>query len=358
MSKRFLHTLRPLYSHENPLGLPRKGAPPNIPRAQRGLPQKRSIRNVKHVVAVSSAKGGVGKSTIAANLALSFARIGHTTGILDTDIFGPSIPTLFNLSDLPEPPRLTSSNQLIPVTNYGVQTMSMGYLLPNSNAEESAVVWRGLMVMKALQQLLHEVAWGSVTSGNDGGGGGRAGDGGSGAARQSRELDVLVLDLPPGTGDTQLTIAQQVVLSGALLVSTPQSLALSDTLKGLGMFRKTNVDVLGIVRNMAGFACPKCGEVTPVFDSGRNRTKQARDGENAAAAAQDENDSQSDDGGSLEAKARKHNLDILADIPLDPSICSDADQGRPTVVADPEGARAVAFMQLAREVGGRIGLAS
>ena len=220
--------------------------------------------------------------------------------------------------------------------------MSMGYLLPKSNPEESAVVWRGLMVMKALQQLLHEVAWGSGSSGDDAS---TADGAGTGA---TRELDVLVLDLPPGTGDTQLTIAQQVVLSGALLVSTPQTLALSDTLKGLGMFRKTSVDILGIVRNMAGFACPKCGEVTPVFDAPRKGGSRGGDGGDDGAA----------DGGSLEAKARKHNLDVLADIPLDPGICSDADQGRPTVVADPEGARAVAFMRLAEEVGRRIGLNS
>lgn len=148
---------------------------------QRGLPQQRRIQDVNKVIAVSSAKGGVGKSTIAANLALSFARQGLRSGILDTDIFGPSIPTLFNLSG---EPRLSSNNQLLPLSNYGVKTMSMGYLV----GEDAPVVWRGLMVMKALQQLLHEVEWGG--------------------------LDILVLDLPPGTGDTQLTIAQQIKLDG------------------------------------------------------------------------------------------------------------------------------------------------
>ncbi|KAL8719702.1 MAG: hypothetical protein Q9181_008034, partial [Wetmoreana brouardii] len=146
---------------------------------QRGLPQKRPLRDVRKTVAVSSAKGGVGKSTIAVNLALAFARQGHRTGILDTDIFGPSIPTLFNLSG---EPRLSEQNRLLPLSNYGVKSMSMGYLV----GEKAPVVWRGLMVMKALQQLLWEVEWGG--------------------------LDILVMDLPPGTGDTQLTITQQVVL--------------------------------------------------------------------------------------------------------------------------------------------------
>jgi ATP-binding protein involved in chromosome partitioning len=154
---------------------------------QRGLPQQRKIQDVKKVIAVSSAKGGVGKSTIAVNLALSFARHGYRSGLLDTDIFGPSVPTLLNLAG---EPRLSSNNQLIPLSNYGVKSMSMGYLVP----ESSPVVWRGLMVMKALQQLLHEVEWGG--------------------------LDILVLDLPPGTGDIQLSITQQIKLDGKLGVGS------------------------------------------------------------------------------------------------------------------------------------------
>lgn len=152
---------------------------------QRGLPTKRSLPTVRKTIAVSSAKGGVGKSTIAVNLALAFARLGHRTGILDTDIFGPSIPTLLSLNG--QEPRLSGKNQLLPVVNYGVKSMSMGYLV----GEDKPVVWRGLMVMKALQQLLWEVEWGG--------------------------LDVLVMDLPPGTGDTQLTITQQVVMDGQSL---------------------------------------------------------------------------------------------------------------------------------------------
>ncbi|KAF3194490.1 hypothetical protein TWF225_007025 [Orbilia oligospora] len=209
MYRRAFHTARQLW-HENPLGLPRSGAPPQIPRMQRGLPQKQKIKNVNKVIAVSSAKGGVGKSTVAVNLALGLSSLGRRTGILDTDIFGPSIPRLLNLSG---EPRLSEKNQLIPLSNYGLQSMSMGYLVD----PENAVVWRGLMVMKALQQLLHEVEW--------------------------SELDVLVLDLPPGTGDTQLTITQQVELDGAVIISTPQDIALIDAIKGIDMFSKVKVPV-------------------------------------------------------------------------------------------------------------------
>ncbi|KHO01655.1 Cobyrinic acid a,c-diamide synthase [Metarhizium album ARSEF 1941] len=174
---RLLRSSHTLY-HENPLGLPQSGTPPTWGKR----PQRRKITGVDKVIAVSSAKGGVGKSTVAANLSLAFARLGLRAGILDTDIFGPSIPTLFDLSG---EPRLSKYNQLLPLTNYGVKTMSMGYLV----GENAPVVWRGPMVMKAIQQLLHQVDWGG--------------------------LDILVLDLPPGTGDTQLTITQQVILDGS-----------------------------------------------------------------------------------------------------------------------------------------------
>ncbi|KAL1596887.1 Iron-sulfur protein [Nothophoma quercina] len=249
LKPRLFSTLRCL-QHENPLGLPRSGAPPQLPRMQRGLPQRRSIKDVKKIIAVSSAKGGVGKSTIAVNLALSFARRGYKAGILDTDIFGPSIPTLLNLSG---EPRLSANNQLIPLSNYGLKSMSMGYLIP----ESSPVAWRGLMVMKALQQLLHEVEWGG--------------------------LDILVLDMPPGTGDVQLTITQQLNLDGAVIVSTPQDLSLKDAVKGVELFRKVHVKLLGLVSE-------------------------------------------------------------------------NAEGGKPTVVAEPEGEKAAAFLDIAQEVESAIGL--
>ncbi|KAI9682402.1 MAG: hypothetical protein M1817_000456 [Caeruleum heppii] len=288
---------------------------------QRGLPQKRSIRNVRKVIAVTSAKGGVGKSTIAGvvsfknerttarpinqdvypvNLALAFARQGHRSGILDTDIFGPSIPTLLNLSG---EPRLSSNNQLLPLTNYGLKSMSMGYLV----GDDAPVVWRGLMVMKALQQLLHEVDWGG--------------------------LDVLVLDFPPGTGDTQLTITQQVKLDGAIIVSTPQDIALKDAVKGINMLRKVDVPILGMLRNMSLFVCPACAHETPIF--GANHT--------------------SGSGGVTQACA-DHDIPFLGDIPLHPQICQDADEGRPTVVAEPESVRAGVFEDVARRVGEMVGL--
>ncbi|CAK7264423.1 hypothetical protein SEPCBS119000_000991 [Sporothrix epigloea] len=264
---------------------------------KRRLPDRTPIKGVGKVVIVSSAKGGVGKSTVAANLSLAFARQGHRTGILDTDIFGPSIPTLFNLSG---EPRLSSNNQLIPMSNYGVKTMSMGYLVP----EGQVVAWRGLMVSRALSQLLREVDW----------------DG----------LDVLVLDLPPGTGDTQLSIAQQVVVDGAIVVTTPHTLAVQDAVRGINLFRKANVPLLGVVQNMSVFCCPNCQTETHIFGKA--------DGVQAACA--------------------KLDVPLLADIPLHMFIGDDAHRGKPTVVSEPNSGRAAAFLKLAKDVGDQIGLRS
>ncbi|OLL23453.1 Iron-sulfur protein IND1 [Neolecta irregularis DAH-3] len=280
--------------HENPLGLPRSDAPPVIPRMQRGLPQKRSIPGVGKVIAVSSAKGGVGKSTIAGKLYFihPVALQGRKVGILDTDIFGPSIPKLFNLSGEP-----SLDNRLIPLQNYGVESMSMGFLV----GEEAPVVWRGLMVMKALQQLLHEVEWGA--------------------------LDLLILDLPPGTGDTQLTITQQILLDGAVIVSTPQDIALIDAVKGINMFKKVNVPLLGIIQNMSIFVCPKCNHETSIFGcDGARRT------------------------------AEKHGIEHLGDIPLHQSICAQADLGKPTVISEPDGIYAQIFREIAKRICNKIGL--
>ncbi|KAI1747704.1 P-loop containing nucleoside triphosphate hydrolase protein [Xylaria castorea] len=288
---RLFQSIRHL-QHENPLGLPRTGS---IPRMQRGLPERRKIKDVAKVVAVSSAKGGVGKSTVAANLSLAFARMGYRAGILDTDIFGPSIPTLFNLSG---EPRLSSNNQLLPLSNYGVKTMSMGYLV----GEDAPVVWRGLMVMKALQQLLHEVEWGV--------------------------LDVLVLDLPPGTGDTQLTVTQQIVLDGSVIVTTPHTLAVKDAVKGINMFKKVNVPLLGLVQNMSLFCCPHCHHDTAVFGSSER----------------------------VKGLCHDYSIDLLGDIPLHQNVGDDGQRGKPTVVAEPESDRAKAFMDIARQVGTKIGL--
>jgi len=244
------------------------------------------------VICVSSAKGGVGKSTLAANLAISLARQGRRVGLLDADLFGPSVPRLLGLQQQQhaEPPRVSSRGLLLPFVNHGVKSMSMGYLV----AAEAPVVWRGLMVMKALQQLLFDVDWGG--------------------------LDVLVLDLPPGTGDTQLTVTQQVVLDGAIVVSTPQDIALIDAVKGINMFRKVDVPILGMVQNMSVFTCPNCQHSTHIFGS-----------EGVAR------------------ECRKHGIELLGDIPLDASICSDADLGKPTVAAR-EGPLTDAYNAIAKKV--------
>ncbi|KAH0529434.1 hypothetical protein TsFJ059_004181 [Trichoderma semiorbis] len=277
--------------HENPLGLPRSGTPPSWPKR----PQKRKIAGVDKVIAVSSAKGGVGKSTVAANLSLAFARLGYRAGILDTDIFGPSIPTLFDLSG---EPRLSNNNQLVPLTNYGVKTMSMGYLV----GESAPVVWRGPMVMKAIQQLLHEVDWGG--------------------------LDILVLDLPPGTGDTQLTITQQIILDGSVIITTPHTLATKDAVKGINMFKTVGVNILGVVQNMSLFNCPHCHQDTHVFGSNKK----------------------------VEKLCQEHGIDFLRDIPLHPNIGDDGERGKPTVVSEPSSERAAAFLDIARAICPKIDL--
>ncbi|KAL7792317.1 P-loop containing nucleoside triphosphate hydrolase protein [Trichoderma afarasin] len=277
--------------HENPLGLPRSGTPPSWPKR----PQKRKIAGVNKVIAVSSAKGGVGKSTVAANLSLAFARLGYRAGILDTDIFGPSIPTLFDLSG---EPRLSNNNQLVPLTNYGVKTMSMGYLV----GESAPVVWRGPMVMKAIQQLLHEVDWGG--------------------------LDILVLDLPPGTGDTQLTITQQIILDGSVIITTPHTLATKDAVKGINMFKTVGVNILGVVQNMSLFNCPHCHQDTHVFGSNKKVGK----------------------------LCQEHGIDFLRDIPLHPNIGDDGERGKPTVVSEPSSERASAFLDIARAICPKIDL--
>ncbi len=242
---------------------------------------------VEHVVAVASGKGGVGKSTIAANLAVRLAQLGLRTGLLDADIYGPSLPLMFGLSGRPQ----VRGQQMIPFFKFGTKLMSLGFLVEL----DTPVIWRGPMVMKALEQMLGQVEWGS--------------------------LDYLIVDLPPGTGDAQLTLTQKVPLSGAVIVTTPQDVALIDARKGLAMFRKVNVPVLGIVENMAGFVCPHCGEVTDVFKRG---------------------------GG--ERTADVLGCPFLGRIPLDPAIVQGGDAGEPIVVAQPDGVHAEAFRQVSEAV--------
>ncbi|CAO3620694.1 unnamed protein product [Cunninghamella blakesleeana] len=255
---------------------------------QRGLPQKSPIKGVKKVIVVSSGKGGVGKSTTAVNLALATSQ-KHRVGILDADIFGPSIPLLMNLKG--EPNLTEKGDQLIPLTNYGVQCMSMGFLID----KEAPVVWRGLMVMKALQQLIHQVAWDN--------------------------LDYLFVDMPPGTGDVQLTLSQQVVIDGAIIVSTPQDIALTDAIKGTNMFKKVNVPILGMVQNMSLFICPNCHHESHIF---------GHDG--------------------AQQMAKKLDIPFLGEVPLHADICHLSDAGQPIVISQPDSPFASHYRSIAQKV--------
>ncbi|MHB8884966.1 MAG: Mrp/NBP35 family ATP-binding protein [Methylovirgula sp.] len=253
------------------------------------LPQTNAIPGIKQIIAVASGKGGVGKSTTACNLALGLSRLGLKIGLLDADLFGPSVPRLFGLNAKPE--LAADGNSLAPLEKFGVKIMSIGFL-----AEEgAAIVWRGPMVMSALTQLLREVAWG--------------------------ELDVLVVDMPPGTGDAQLTMAQTVPLAGTVIVSTPQDLALIDARRGVAMFQQVRIPLLGIVENMSYFLCPHCGTRSDIFAHGGARQESERLG-----------------------------VPFLGEIPLDMAIRETSDDGRPVVVSAPESAHAAAYMAIAERV--------
>ncbi|MEM9302131.1 MAG: iron-sulfur cluster carrier protein ApbC, partial [Pseudomonadota bacterium] len=249
------------------------------------------IPGVKNVLAVASGKGGVGKSTTTANVALALAAEGAKVGILDADIYGPSIPRMMGLSGRPD----IEGEAILPKVSHGVQTMSIGYLIE----EDTPMVWRGPMVTQALQQLLNETRW--------------------------DDLDYLVIDLPPGTGDIQLTLSQRVPVSGALIVTTPQDIALLDARKGLKMFEKVGVPVLGIVENMSTHVCSNCGHEEPIFGTG---------------------------GG--EQMAADYGVDLLGQIPLDIQIRMQADGGIPTVAAAPESNLAEAYLSVARQAAARL----
>lgn len=260
----------------------------------RGLPKQKPIPGVKHVLVVASGKGGVGKSTTAVNLALGIAASDHVkaVGLLDADVYGPSIPRMMNLKGNPE---VSDRNLMIPLVNYGIRCMSMGFLVE----ETAPIVWRGLMVMSAIERLLRQVEWG--------------------------ELDYLVIDMPPGTGDVQLSISQNIPISGAVIVSTPQDIALLDARRGAEMFQKVNVPVLGLVQNMSVFRCPKCNHETHIFGT---------DGARHLAATM--------------------GLDILGDIPLHINIRETCDLGKPVVVSDPESSEAKAYVGIAQQIISRI----
>ena len=258
-----------------------KPAPAPAPAAPAVLP------GVKSVIAVASGKGGVGKSTVAVNLAVALAQNGLKTGLMDADVHGPSLPRMLGLKAKPE----VRDGQMLPLHAWGLACMSIGFLVE----EETAMVWRGPMVMGAINQLLTQVAWG--------------------------ELDVLVIDMPPGTGDTQLTIAQKANLAGAIIVSTPQDIALIDARRGIKMFEQVNVPVLGIIENMSYFACPHCGEHSNIFGHG-------------GAAAQ----------------AQRTHAPFLGEIPLQIAIRETSDAGTPITAAAPMGEAALAFHAIAAKI--------
>ncbi|MDQ6975192.1 MAG: Mrp/NBP35 family ATP-binding protein [Mariprofundaceae bacterium] len=253
-----------------------------------------SIDHIDAIIAIASGKGGVGKSTTAVNLAVALAQSGKKIGLLDADIHGPSIPRMLGLAD--QKPRIDSgSKKIYPLLAHGIQCMSMGFLVP----ESEAMVWRGPMVAGALSQLLSDVTWG--------------------------ELDVLVVDMPPGTGDAQLTLSQKVNLAGAIMVTTPQDIALLDCQKGVQMFRKVHVPILGMVENMGQFICPHCGGESAIFSQG------------GAARL-----------------ASTCQTEVLAKIPLDMSIREHGDNGTPIVAASPSCPQAISYINLAHEVMSRL----
>ncbi len=273
---------------------PRQGVPPvsshRPPHSPAGSPMARQaeIPGIAAVIAVASGKGGVGKSTTALNLALALRTLGLRVGLLDADIYGPSVPRLTGIHEKPE---LNDERKMIPIERFGLAIMSIGFLVE----EDTAMIWRGPMVMSAITQMLRDVAWGA--------------------------LDVLVVDMPPGTGDAQLTLAQNVPLKGAIIISTPQDLSLIDARRGLAMFKKVNVPVLGIVENMSYFQCPHCGTRSDMFGHGGARHEAERLG-----------------------------VPFLGEIPLHIAIRETSDAGKPVVVSEPDGPHAAIYRGIAAQV--------
>ena len=264
------------------------GKPPLDHGGAPSEPTPALMPGVASIVAVASGKGGVGKSTTAVNLALGLAAGGHKTGLLDADIYGPSMPRMMGITGQPSS---SDGTTLDAMENYGVKVMSMGFLVE----EDTPMIWRGPMVQSALEQMMRDVSWG--------------------------ELDIMVVDMPPGTGDIQLTLAQKVPLTGAVIISTPQDIALMDARKGLNMFRKVGVPVLGLIENMSYFTCPKCGERSEIFSHGGAKVEADRLG-----------------------------IDFLGEIPLDIIIRETSDGGRPIVVSEPESEHALTYRAIADKV--------
>jgi len=267
----------------------------NVPGAENASPagaKDNLIPGVKYTIAISSGKGGVGKSTVAVNLAVALVKQGAKVGLMDADMYGPNIPMMMGIRKPPE----QKDGKLLPAESHGVKLISMGFFVP----EETPLTWRGPMIHTAIQQFFRDVDWG--------------------------DLDYLLVDLPPGTGDAQLSISQLVPLSGAVIVTTPQEVALHDSRKGLVMFQKVNVPILGIIENMSYYICGKCGERTEIFSYG---------------------------GG--ERAAEKLGIPFLGRIPIDPAIRAGGDVGMPIVVADPASAQTKAFIEIASALATQLG---
>lgn len=267
-------------------------APQPAPQAK---PAERPLLpQVKSIIAVASGKGGVGKSTTSTNLALALAGMGLKVGLFDADIYGPSMPRMLGISGQPQSP---DGETLLPMENHGIKCMSIGFLV----REEDPIIWRGPMVMGALNQLLRDVEWG--------------------------ELDIMVIDMPPGTGDTQLSISQNLPLTGAVIVSTPQDIALLDARKGLNMFRKVDVPVLGLIENMSYYVCPKCGDEAHIFGHG-----------------------------GAKAEAARLSAEFLGEVPLDIAIRETSDAGTPIVTSQPDSPHAKAYQAIAAKVWDKVQL--
>ena len=275
------HGVQPVAAHRPPQSK-------TSPNSASPMAKQAEIPGISAVIAVASGKGGVGKSTTALNLALGLRDLGLRVGLLDADIYGPSVP---RLTGIREKPKLDDNKKMIPIVRFGLAIMSIGFLVE----EETAMIWRGPMVMSAITQMLRDVAWGT--------------------------LDVLVVDMPPGTGDAQLTLAQNVPLKGAVIISTPQDLSLIDARRGLAMFKKVNVPVLGIVENMSYFQCPHCGTRSDIFGHGGARHEAERLG-----------------------------VPFLGEIPLHMSIRSTSDSGTPVVESEPDGPYAAIYRAIAAKV--------
>ncbi|MBF0621813.1 MAG: Mrp/NBP35 family ATP-binding protein [Magnetococcales bacterium] len=256
------------------------------------IPQKQKINNVQNVIAISSAKGGVGKSTLSVNLAFALKALGHSVGILDADIYGPSIPTMLGVN---EEPKSDSLGRIIPIMCEHVPLMSIGFLVK----DDQPLVWRGPMLHQVLQQFFHEVRW----------------------VPYSQNMDYLIIDLPPGTGDIQLSMAQQVEVAGAVIVTTPQDVALADVKRGIKLFNMVDVPIMGVVENMSYFCCPHCNERTDIFSTG-----------------------------GAESVVLKAEVPLLGEIPLVPEIRECGDNGRPIMLANPDSPQSKQYLAIAEKL--------